>query len=90
MRRRSKLAFAALVAGALSVPALAEDGVTATEIVIGSHTALSGPVSAWGIGATEGTRMRFDDANEQQDTEPTPARSKRKGQHDEILPIERT
>jgi branched-chain amino acid transport system substrate-binding protein len=43
---------------------MAQDGVTATEILIGSHTALSGPVSAWGIGATEGTRMRFDEANE--------------------------
>lgn len=64
MRRLSKLAIATLFAGALSVPAMAEDGVTASEIIIGSHTALSGPVSAWGIGATEGTRMRFDEANE--------------------------
>jgi branched-chain amino acid transport system substrate-binding protein len=64
MRRLSKLALSALFAGALSIPALAEDGVTAAEIVIGSHTALSGPVSAWGIGATEGTRMRFEEANE--------------------------
>ena len=36
----------------------------ATEIVIGNHTALSGPVSAWGIGSTEGMRMRFEEANE--------------------------
>ena len=64
MRKLSKLALSALCAGALAVPALAEDGVTATEILIGSHTALSGPVSAWGIGATEGSRMRFDEANE--------------------------
>ncbi len=32
--------------------------------MLGSHTALSGPVSAWGIGSTEGMRMRFDEANE--------------------------
>jgi len=64
MKRLSKLALGALFAGVLAVPALAEDGVTAAEIVIGSHTALSGPVSAWGVGATEGTRMRFDEANE--------------------------
>src|SRR5262245_8720451 len=64
MRKLPKMALSALVAGALATPVLAEDGVTATEIVIGSHTALSGPVSAWGIGATEGTRMRFDEANE--------------------------
>jgi branched-chain amino acid transport system substrate-binding protein len=64
MRKPSRLFLAALCAGALASPAVAEDGVTATEILIGTHTALSGPVSAWGIGATEGTRMRFDEANQ--------------------------
>jgi branched-chain amino acid transport system substrate-binding protein len=64
MRRSTKLAASTLLAGMIATPALAEDGVTATEIVIGSHTALSGPVSAWGVGATEGTRLRFDEANE--------------------------
>jgi branched-chain amino acid transport system substrate-binding protein len=64
MRKLSKLALSTLFAGMLAVPALAEDGVTDAEIVIGNHTALSGPVSAWGIGSTEGIRMRFDEANE--------------------------
>jgi branched-chain amino acid transport system substrate-binding protein len=64
MRKLPKLALGALFAGALAAPVLAEDGVTATEIVVGSHTALSGPVSGWGVGATEGTRMRFEEANE--------------------------
>jgi branched-chain amino acid transport system substrate-binding protein len=64
MRRLIKLALTAIFAGSIAMPALAEDGVTATEIVIGSHTALSGPVSAWGIGSTEGTRLRFEEANE--------------------------
>lgn len=64
MKRVTKLALSALFAGCIAGPALAQDGVTAAEIIIGSHTALSGPVSAWGIGATEGTRMRFDEANE--------------------------
>ena len=64
MRKLSKLAAGALLAGALAAPALAEDGVTATEIILGSHTALSGPVSGWGVGATEGARMRYDEANE--------------------------
>jgi branched-chain amino acid transport system substrate-binding protein len=64
MRRLSKLVMSTLFAGALAAPALAEDGVTATEIVVGSHTALSGPVSAWGVGSIEGMRMRFDEANE--------------------------
>ncbi len=54
----------ALLVSALAMPAMAEDGVTDTEIILGSHTALSGPVSAWGVGATEGTRMRIDEINE--------------------------
>lgn len=38
-------------------------GVTQDEIVVGTHTALSGPVAGWGIDATNGIRMRFDEAN---------------------------
>ena len=38
-------------------------GVTETEIIIGSHTDLSGPAAIWGVGATNGARMRFDEAN---------------------------
>ena len=64
MKTAFRLAAAAMLAGALASPAAAEEGVTDTEIVIGTHTALSGPVSAWGIGSTEGTRMRFDEINE--------------------------
>ena len=64
MRKLSRLALATLFAGTLAAPALAEDGVTDTEILLGNHTALSGPVSAWGIGSTEGMRMRFEEANE--------------------------
>ena len=64
MRKLSRLALATLFAGALAAPALAEDGVTDTEIALGTHTALSGPVSAWGIGSTEGMRMRFEEASE--------------------------
>jgi branched-chain amino acid transport system substrate-binding protein len=64
MRKLPKLALGALLAGALAAPALAEDGVTDTEIVIGTHTALSGPVAAWGVGSTEGMRMRYDEINE--------------------------
>jgi len=63
MRRLSKLAMSALFAGALAVPALAEDGVTATEIVLGTHTDLSGIAAIWGVGASEGARMRFDEVN---------------------------
>ena len=38
-------------------------GVTATEILIGSHTDLSGPIAIWGVGATNGARMRIDEVN---------------------------
>lgn len=34
------------------------------EIVLGSHTDLSGPTAIWGVGATNGARLRFDEANE--------------------------
>ena len=38
-------------------------GVSKKEIVVGTHTALSGPVAGWGIDATNGIRMRFDEVN---------------------------
>jgi len=39
-------------------------GVTKNEIVIGTHTALSGPAAGWGIDATYGVRLRFEEVNE--------------------------
>ena len=38
-------------------------GVTDTEIVLGSYTDLSGPTAIWGVGVTNGARMRFNQAN---------------------------
>lgn len=38
-------------------------GVTATEILVGTHQPLSGPVAAWGTQVTNGMRMRADEAN---------------------------
>jgi branched-chain amino acid transport system substrate-binding protein len=64
MRRLSKLALGVILAGAVAAPALAEDGVTATEIVLGTHTDLSGIAAIWGVGAAEGARMRFDEEND--------------------------
>jgi branched-chain amino acid transport system substrate-binding protein len=60
----------ALLAGtALSLvaasAALAESqGVSANEIVLGAHTSLTGPVAPWGVGSTQGARLRFDQENE--------------------------
>src|SRR5688572_20757396 len=64
MRKLSRIAAGALLAGALAAPALAEDGVTDTEIILGSHTALSGPVAGWGEHATKGAQMYYDEVNE--------------------------
>ena len=41
----------------------AQRGVTAGEIIIGQHSTLSGPVAPWGLGASNGIRMRFDEVN---------------------------
>ena len=38
-------------------------GVSPSEIVIGSHTDLSGPVAIWGVGSINGARMRFEEMN---------------------------
>ncbi len=38
-------------------------GITVDTIKIGSHTDLSGSLAIWGVPATNGQRMRFDEAN---------------------------
>lgn len=38
-------------------------GVTDTEIVLGTHSDLTGPIAVWGVGIVNGARMRFDEAN---------------------------
>ena len=38
-------------------------GISPSEIVIGSHTDLSGPVAIWGVGSINGARMRFEEIN---------------------------
>ena len=40
------------------------DGVTDSEIVIGAHTDLTGPIAIWGTGIANGARMRFGEAND--------------------------
>jgi len=39
-------------------------GVYKDRIIIGTHTAVSGPAAAWGVPSTNAIRMRFDEANE--------------------------
>ncbi len=58
--------IAAVVAAALTIPATAGQnvrGVTDNEIVIGTHTDLSGVTAMWGVNNTNAWRMVFDEAN---------------------------
>ncbi len=43
---------------------VATPGVSETEIILGSHTDLSGPTAIWGVGSINGARMRFEEVNE--------------------------
>jgi len=52
-----------LLVGFATAAQAGTQGVTKNEIVVGTHTALSGPAAGWGIDATNGMRMRFDEVN---------------------------
>lgn len=53
-----------LLAGFLgSLCAAAEQGITDTSIKVGQVSDLSGATASWGVPTTNGTRMRFDEAN---------------------------
>jgi len=41
----------------------AQQGVTSSEIVLGTHSDLSGPAAVWGVGSVNAMRMRFDEVN---------------------------
>ena len=51
------------MAGLSATASAAQQGVTDSEIIIGTHTALSGPVAPWGVGSINGIRMRFEEVN---------------------------
>ena len=48
----------------LNFSVLADQGVSETEIKIGMHTDISGPVSSFGKYSVEGVKMRMDEINE--------------------------
>lgn len=58
------LATAAVAAAMATVPAIAEQGITDTEILIGSNNDLSGPFAAFGAPATKAAQLVFDEVNE--------------------------
>jgi len=65
MKKAILVSVLALVMGlGLSGPANAEVGVTDTEIVIGSHQDLSGPIAGWGIQVKMGLEMKAREINE--------------------------
>lgn len=63
MKALTKLAAAAAVVAATLSPAQAEQGVTDTEILIGSNNDLSGPFAAFGAPAVKAAQLVFDEVN---------------------------
>jgi branched-chain amino acid transport system substrate-binding protein len=60
--------IAGVLAGAVALAGTAMGqatrGVTGTEIVIGTHTDLSGPAATYGVSSSNAVKMRFDEVNE--------------------------
>jgi branched-chain amino acid transport system substrate-binding protein len=64
MRHLALAVSAALAFGSFTAQTHAQTkGVSANAIKIGTVTDLSGPLASWGVAATNGIRMRFDEAN---------------------------
>ena len=65
---RKGIAVIGVVVGALALASVAAAqpvrGVTPTEIVIGTHTDLSGPAATYGVSSSNAVKMRFDEVNE--------------------------
>ena len=57
------LAAIGLALGVSLSSAVAQQGVSDDEIVIGAHTALSGPAAIWGVDSTKLARMMFEEVN---------------------------
>ena len=58
------LTYTAATLMALGTTAHAQQGVTDDAVKIGIQTDLSGPLATWGVFATNGVRLRVDEANE--------------------------
>jgi len=63
-----RLMVVAVLIGAVALAGTARGqatrGVTATEIVLGTHTDLSGPAATYGVSSSNAVKMRFDEVNE--------------------------
>ena len=63
-----RVALLGAVFGLLATPALAQvkvtnQGISANEIVIGTHQDLSGPIKVWGVPVSNGMKMAVDEVN---------------------------
>jgi len=64
MRTLPKILAGTAISFALAAGAAAQSqGVTADKILLGAHTSLTGPVAPWGVGSTNGARLRFEEEN---------------------------
>ena len=65
MRHSARVvALAIVLAAAAGTGASAQTrGVTASEVVFGMHTDLSGPAATYGVSSSNGVKMRFEEAN---------------------------
>ena len=59
----TRLTTAAIAAAMAAIPAYAEQGVTDSEILIGSNSDLSGPFAAFGAPAVKAAQLVFDEVN---------------------------
>jgi branched-chain amino acid transport system substrate-binding protein len=55
---------AAMAVAGVAVAQKDTRGVTATEIVLGMHTDLSGPAATYGVSSSNAVKMRFDEVND--------------------------
>ena len=68
MKYASKIGVACAALGLSAVPAAAQvkfsgQGVSGSEIVIGTHQDLSGPIKGWGVPVSNGMKMATDEIN---------------------------
>jgi len=65
MRQRLAIGLVVMMVVALVGVAMAQTrGVSATEIILGMHTDLSGPAATYGVSSSNAVKMRFDELNE--------------------------
>ncbi len=65
MRQSARVAglSLALMAFGITAASAQQRGVTASEVVFGMHTDLSGPAATYGVSSSNGVKMRFDEIN---------------------------